>query len=49
MTSPADPQRAAQIWTGYAQRWMWWNTLRTPFSLASVLLVGLTLFVSGRR
>ena len=48
VTSPVDPQQAAQIWTAYAQRWTWWNTLRTLFSLASLLLVGLALFVSGR-
>jgi uncharacterized membrane protein len=49
VTSPTEPQQAARIWTNYAQRWTWWNTLRTVFSLASLLLVGLAVFISGRR
>ena len=45
----SDFQQPAQIWTAHAQRWTWWNTLRPLFSLASLLLVGLALFVSGRK
>jgi uncharacterized membrane protein len=44
---PADPAEAGRLWAEYSARWTWWNTLRTLFSMASLLLVGLGLFLSG--
>jgi uncharacterized membrane protein len=49
VTVPADPQAADHLWREYSAPWTWWNTLRTLFSLASLLLVGLAIFVSARR
>jgi uncharacterized membrane protein len=49
VTVPADPQAADHLWREYSAPWIWWNTLRTLFSFASLLLVGLAIFVSARR
>ncbi len=40
---------AARIWSDYSARWTLWNTVRTVFSSASLLLVGAGLFVWGRQ
>lgn len=44
-----DSADAAQNWAGYAARWTWWNGVRATASFGSLLLVGLALFLSGRR
>lgn len=49
VTVPADPQAADHLWREYSASWTWWNTLRTLFSFASLLLVGSAIFVSARR
>ena len=49
VTVPTDPQVADQLWREYSGPWTWWNTLRTLFSFASLLVVGLAIFVSARR
>ena len=49
VTVPTDPQVADQLWREYSGPWAWWNTLRTLFSFASLLLVGLAIFASARR
>ncbi len=49
VTVPADPQTADRLWRAYSGPWTWWNTLRTLFSFASVLVVGLAIFSSARR
>ncbi len=46
---PESLQEAARIWADYAERWTWWNTLRTTFSAGSLLLVGYALFAAGSR
>lgn len=49
VTVPADPQAADHLWREYSGAWTWWNTLRTLFSFASLLFVGLAIYVSARR
>jgi uncharacterized membrane protein len=49
VTVPADPRAADRLWRAYSGPWTWWNTLRTLFSFASVLVVGLAIFSSARR
>ncbi|QCI69210.1 DUF1772 domain-containing protein [Phreatobacter stygius] len=47
LSIPADPREAARLWSDYSLRWTWWNSLRMLFSMLSLLLVGLALFVAG--
>jgi uncharacterized membrane protein len=49
VTVPADPQAAAELWRAYSGPWTWWNTLRTLFSFASLLVVGLAILIGARR
>jgi len=49
VTVSTDPQVADHLWREYSTSWTWWNTLRTLFSFASLLLVGWAIFVSARR
>ena len=49
VTVPTDPRAADHLWREYSAPWTWWNTLRTLFSFASLLFVGLAIFVSARR
>jgi uncharacterized membrane protein len=45
---PTDTEAARAIWTQYSSRWTVWNHVRTVASLASALLCGLGIFLSGR-
>ncbi|WP_119391726.1 anthrone oxygenase family protein [Taklimakanibacter lacteus] len=47
--TPADAQEAVAIWSSYSAPWTWWNHLRMAFSTASLLLVGLAIFLCGLR
>jgi len=40
---------ADQVWSDYSDRWTRWNHVRTVLNLASLLLVGLGLFLWGRQ
>ncbi len=42
-------REAAEIWSAYSPRWTAWNTLRTVFSLASLMLVGLAIHAWARE
>jgi len=46
---PESLSEATRIWTAYADRWTWWNVLRTFFSTISLLLVGFSLAAYGSR
>ena len=48
-TVPESLTEAARVWSDYARPWIWWNIVRTAFSLLALLLVGLALFVSRTR
>lgn len=45
----ADAAEAGRIWGDYAARWNWWNGIRAIASFVSLSLVGLSLFLAGRR
>lgn len=44
---PRETESASQLWSAYSTRWTWWNSLRTVFSAASLVLVGISIFVCG--
>ena len=46
---PSDANDAGKLWSAYSARWTRWNSARAVFSLLSLLLVGLALFVWGRQ
>jgi uncharacterized membrane protein len=46
---PVDPEEAARMWDGYSGRWTSWNTARGVATTASLLVIGLALFVWGRE
>ncbi|RBQ19313.1 hypothetical protein DP939_15400 [Spongiactinospora rosea] len=46
-TVPDDAGPAATLWAGYSPRWTRWNTIRTVFSVASLVLAGLGLYLWG--
>jgi uncharacterized membrane protein len=48
-TVPADPAEADRLWTDYSGRWTAWNTARGVLTTASLLVIGLALFVWGRE
>ena len=48
-TVPVEPGEAARRWAAYSGPWTRWNHLRTLFSMLSLLLVGLAIFVWGRQ
>jgi uncharacterized membrane protein len=49
VTVPADPEAVDRLWREYSDPWTWWNTLRTLFSFASLLVVGAAIFISARQ
>jgi len=44
---PRETESGSQLWSAYSARWTWWNSLRTVFSMASLVLVGIAIFVCG--
>ncbi|GAA4065515.1 DUF1772 domain-containing protein [Actinomadura miaoliensis] len=44
---PSDPAEAARVWADYSGRWTTWNTVRTVFSGAGVLLMALGCYAWG--
>lgn len=48
-TVSGDVAEAEALWTAYSERWIWWNTLRTVFSLISLGFVGAALVAWGRQ
>lgn len=46
---PADLNQAAQIWSDFSGRWTRWNHLRSVANSASLLFIGLGLFVWAKN
>ncbi|WUI03421.1 DUF1772 domain-containing protein [Spirillospora sp. NBC_00431] len=48
LTIPKDPAGAAKAWSDFSGRWTAWNTVRTLFSFASLLVMSLGVYLWGR-
>jgi uncharacterized membrane protein len=46
---PSNVHEAGELWTRFSAPWTWWNHFRLAFSMASLLLVGLAIFLCGLR
>ncbi|NEA24789.1 DUF1772 domain-containing protein [Actinomadura bangladeshensis] len=46
---PKDLAEAAKVWSDYSGRWTAWNTVRAVFSWASVLAMGLGVYLWGKN
>ena len=45
---PQEAEAARALWADYSSRWTWWNHIRTLSSIASTLLCGFAIFLTGR-
>ncbi|MEU8341545.1 Uncharacterized membrane protein [Actinomadura meyerae] len=45
---PKDAAEAAKLWSDYSGRWTAWNTVRAVFGWASVLAMGLGVYLWGK-